>query len=52
MKHEETSNNNNNFFTFIFLYKKSLCFVRKHIWKILVYIVTFFTGITVFSRGR
>ena len=28
-------------FYFYFLFKKSLCFVRKHIWKNLVYIVTF-----------
>ena len=31
----------NNLFTFILLYRKKLYFVRKHIWKNLVYIFTF-----------
>ena len=39
-ENEKTSNNNKYFFTLTF-YIENLYFVRKHIWKNLVYIVTF-----------
>ena len=42
IKNEKKLYNNNIFFYFYFFIYKNLYFVRKHIWKSLVYIVTFY----------
>ena len=42
IKNEKKLYNNNIFFYFYFFLQKNLYFVRKHIWKSLVYIVTFY----------